>query len=69
MAIINEELPFTFNLSEFAPTKDPLGIEIVVRSVKFNKKIKDIKDNLKEIMNDINLVNCKFVKDFFLVPS
>lgn len=42
-----EELPFSFNLSEFTVSKDPLALELIGACVLFNKKLKQLKDKLK----------------------
>jgi hypothetical protein len=45
---IKEELPFTFNIAEFLPSKDPLAAELVAECLLFNKKLREVKDHLKE---------------------
>lgn len=47
-ANIQEELPFTFNFSEFHPSKDALSTDLIAECVSFNKTVKQIRDKMKK---------------------
>jgi hypothetical protein len=47
-AALSQELPFTFNVSDFLPSKDPLATDIVSECVAFNRKVKIAREELKQ---------------------
>lgn len=47
-----EELPFSFNLGEINPSKDPLALELLLRCERYNHKLKIIKDRLQQMISD-----------------
>lgn len=43
-----DELPFSFNFSEFLPSKDPLSIDLLLECGAFNRKVNKLRQKLKQ---------------------